>query len=186
MPPRPTELSWSETGEPICKRCQKNPARKHPTVGWYKLCQLCRDQSAPVKRMGSTFNNPLCHCGRAKKPSAAFCSSNCRQEAVKARWLAHKLFVIASLGGRCVCLQPTCPAHEGHCLIDSPILLTVEHTLRDGHKARHGHLSGRLSHVCPWSRYRRALAVPGHGMVLLCFNCHQWTEARRRDYAKSC
>jgi hypothetical protein len=63
--------------------------------------------------------------------------------------------------------------------------LTIDHLHRDGGRIRRQRMDGQLSRkdygtAQNWSRYRRALAVPDHGMRVLCFNCHQVDDMRHR------
>jgi hypothetical protein len=56
--------------------------------------------------------------------------------------------------------------------------LTVDHRHRDGARVRRlrrdgGMVLGGRDGSGQWSRYRRALMLPNHGMQLRCFNCHQ-------------
>jgi hypothetical protein len=60
--------------------------------------------------------------------------------------------------------------------------LTVDHQHRDGLHVRSRRADGSLGARrggTEWSRYRRALAVPNHGMQVLCFNCHNVQEITR-------
>jgi hypothetical protein len=162
---------------PLCYLCLKRPARPHPVIGWYLRCDKCRDRK---RKNNKTNRSPLCHCGSAKVPTDHYCSAACRRTSVKARWMAQKMFVLEALGNQCSCTESTCPAHNGSCSITQQALLTVEHTKKDGHRIR----GGMNTSSCIWSRYKRALSFKGHGMILLCFNCHMWSEFMHRTKIK--
>lgn len=161
---------------PLCNMCFKRPARPHAVVGWYKRCEKCRDRP---KRVTKTNKSVLCHCGSTKVGTELYCSAECRRLSVKERWTAQKIHVLSALGNKCSCTESTCPAHNdcnAACTITAQDLLTVEHTKSDGYLIRGG-MNGSNN---IWSRYKRALSVPDHGMILLCFNCHKWSESLRR------
>lgn len=162
---------------PICNICDRRPAREHPVVGWYKLCELCRS-----RRKSFGANNPICgQCLGPKTPTERFCSTVCKRANVRKGKKKNKDRVVNALGGKCSCRSRQCPAHRAkECGISHIDLLTVEHTRRNGNQIRRNNgrnKQGRSGNI--WSRYGRALDVPGHGMRLLCHNCHHWVESKR-------
>lgn len=177
--PRPGEtLALIGQHIPLCTSCRKRPARRHGVIGWYKSCEKCRERRTPQVHR-------LCGGCKQRPPSYArtVCSIECQRLVARRTRARAKAAVIAALGGACSCRNADCPSCAGNCAIAAGHLLDVEHTKNDGAHARRK-LKGTGQHrrggAMTWTRYRRALQVNDHGMVLLCANCHRHVEHLKR------
>jgi hypothetical protein len=171
---------------PYCTLCGLRPARPHHAVGFFKHCERCAAQRREAKaryevrgrRTGKKCRAPGCD---TPAPGIAgttrqWCSSKCRREYQVTQQARNKTVVLAALGHTCGCLEVNC-YHCGPCEVTLSDGLTVHHAHEDGAKIRRATRTGvstspRQSSSGVWSRYRRALAVPNHGMRLLCGTCH--------------
>lgn len=186
------QLCVMEGGAPLCSRCRRQPARPHYAAGWYKMCDPCQ------RRTRSKPRYPSRNCRTCRQPMPAnpaergYCSTRCKS--IRNReWNRHvKGEVVAALGGHCQCALVDCGSGHGSagCAVDAMPLLCVEHSNNDG-----GHVRGvkkdgtrqgyRAGGGYLWVRYRRALAMPNHGMVLLCSNCNAQVEYNKREAGRA-
>jgi hypothetical protein len=173
-------------GRPGCTTCGR-PARAHYSIGWYRLCEACHQSGQRSRaRWARRRVAPRCQiCRRPFPGRGSTCSTVCGTIARRQLNYRHKAFVLAALGGRCVCEGPAGCWHPGPCPVTVAEALTVDHQHGDGGRIRRQRRDGSrmpagATGQVAWSRYRRALALPDHGMRLLCFNCHQVSETARR------
>ena len=168
----------SATG-PLCSTCGIRPARPHFAVGFYKQCTPCHQHRAGKR----TRAKHCAGCGTVLRRGTHFCSRSCNRRHYMARMMSVKATVLVALGGMCTCRELHC-AHAGPCEITCPDALTVHHIHQDGGQIRNIKRDGTSKRFSgglgAWTRYRRALRLPDHGMRLLCHNCHHCQAARAR------
>lgn len=172
---------------PVCSICRMRPARRHHAVGFWKQCERCNDNrrrgaARYHARHGVTRKQCRAGCGMPAVAPSGWCSGHCRREYQVSRQAANKAAVVAALGGVCGCTESDC-YHSGPCEVRLLEGLTVHHKHDDGHYIRNATRSGKSASSRPrgaatWSRYRRALGIPHHGMQLLCGTCHYVHTAR--------
>jgi len=166
---------------PRCTVCQIRPARQHHAVGFWNQCDRCNTNRRRASARWYARHGRLSKSCRApgcgeRGTISGWCSTSCRQEYQVKQRAANKAAVIAALGGACACTVIGC-YHSGPCPVRLCEGLTVHHEHDDGHQIRNTTRTGQSASLRPrgpdaWSRYRRALKVPGHGMRLLCGTCH--------------
>ena len=197
--PRQQALLPGHGGAPTCAKCTRRSAQAHPIVGFYARCMTCRRQGNASQR---TYAAKLARVGqcsicRMQPPGSngQYCDG-CKPD-VRAAYRRTRAKVMGVLGSICVCVAVDC-FHVGACPITAASghehLLTVEHTLGDGGRQRSTKMDGTRRTARSrsmggrgyWGRYLRAIqTVADHGMVLLCFNCHQHTERAKRAAARA-
>jgi hypothetical protein len=179
MPRCPSKHPRTIEGVPACSACGRRPARPHHVVGWWRLCVQCHrvDVRRHAKHRG------LQRCTICGTPHLhATCSPRCSRLAKRQHARRQKGVVVAALGGCCTCPGTDGCWHVGACGVVLLDALTVDHQHGDGGRIRRQRRDGSMgrSRTMNWSLYRRALALPEHGMRLLCFNCHHVVDIARR------
>jgi len=179
-----------QDGVPLCTRCGRCPAKPHHAVGFYRMCGRCSGTMALRRVRGKDLKCVICG-NTFQPPRAATCSTACATIAQRMTRRRHKVVIVAALGSVCGCSGGTDCWHAGACEVRHIDALTVDHTYRDGAHVRRRRRDGSMvmggrDGSGQWSRYRRALMLPNHGMQLRCFNCHQVSDNRhRRSHLKS-
>lgn len=115
---------------------------------------------------------PLPHAQR-------YCSAVCQRAGQRARYAKLKHTIVKKLGDGCVCQG--CVWHDGPCAVRSHALLEVDHSKGNGYiirRSRHGKRA--VSNTV--GRYLREIEAnpTGHGLQLLCANCHRAVTVQRR------
>jgi len=190
--PFPRRKPVAFDGVPTCRRCKRQPAERHHVQGYWRQCTGClaRQRAANARQKLRRHSRRCLVCGVSCADAVrSWCSLRCQRAwgwTVRER---QKAAVIAALGGMCGCAGSAC-WHTGRCGVAASDVLTVDHTKRDGgfvrRVKRDGSLQPRRSGGNGWSRYKRALSNPEHGMELRCMNCHFAAEfafrRSRRDH----
>jgi hypothetical protein len=157
-------------------------------VGYYRQCLVCTEQQRRYARRIVASGGPRkwYRCMGCGVPTAGhgWCSAPCATNYKQRLRMRYKAEVLTALGGVCTCVETEC-CHIGPCRQCHPDVLTVDHTNEDGGLIRRRRRDGALKRpgagVLLWSRYRRALALPNHGMRLLCANCHLFLSRSDRE-----
>jgi hypothetical protein len=164
----------------VCTTCRRRPVRRHPIVGYYRMCTQCSGYNANRPKQARGFTRCR-QCGVAGPFRTPCCSAACARVLKAASRARDRAVVLAALGGKCSCSRTDCGHGDSPCPEARAPVLEVEHTRNDGAAVRYKLKSRRGATNDVNARYRRALSTADHGMQLLCANCHRWITHLRRN-----
>ena len=179
---------------PLCASCGVRGAKPYPGIpgAFYKLCTRClRDRQKYGRSQVDWSPCPWCHKPHeqwdASRGSHTTCSKACANAYRRDRVTRYKAEVFRLLGNHCRC--EGCGwhggGHGGRCEVTDPNVLEVDHTHGNGGIVRTTRKDWSRSRPQggPWLRYLREIRAnpTGHGLQLLCANCHRWITHARRE-----